>query len=62
MQKLKARRNRTRHFEIMVMSYYRETRPECKNESFFTSGKQKKIECFNYDGYCDHCKTVFEAR
>ena len=21
----------------------------------------KKIGCFNVDGYCDHCKTVFEA-
>ena len=21
----------------------------------------KKIDCFNVDGYCDHCKTVFEA-
>ena len=29
--------------------------------SFFTSGKQKKIDWFNVDGYCDHCKTVFEA-
>ena len=27
----------------------------------FISGKQKKIECFNVDRYCDHCKTVFEA-
>ena len=36
-------------------------RPECKIESFFTSGKQKKIDCFNVDGYCDHYKTVFEA-
>ena len=22
---------------------------------------RKKIDCFNVDGYCDHCKTVFEA-
>ena len=22
---------------------------------------RKKIDCFNMDGYCDHCKTVFEA-
>ena len=22
---------------------------------------KKKIDCFNVDGYCDHCKTVFEA-
>ena len=61
MQKFKARHNRTRNFENMVMSFYQESRPECKIESFFTSGKQKKIDCFNVDGYCDHCKTVFEA-
>ena len=61
MQKFKARHNRTRNFENMVMSFYQKSRPECKIESFFTSGKQKKIDCFNVDGYCDHCKTVFEA-
>ena len=61
MQKFKARHNRTRNFENMVMSFFQESRPECKIESFFTSGKQKKIDCFNVDGYCDHCKTVFEA-
>ena len=61
MQKFKARHNRTRNFENMVKSFYQETRPACKIESFFTSGKQKKIDYFNVDGYCDHCKTVFEA-
>ena len=61
MQKFKARHNRTRNFEKMVMSFYQESRTECKLESFFTSGKQKKIDCFNVDCYYDHCKTVFEA-
>ena len=42
MQKFKARHNRTCNFENMVMSFYQETRPACKIESFFTSGKQKK--------------------
>ena len=46
----------------MVMSFHQKTRPDCKIESFFISGKQKIIDCFNVDGYCDHCKTVFEAR
>ena len=45
MQKLKARLNQTRNFEKTVLSFYQETRPECKIESFFTSGKQKKIDC-----------------
>ena len=61
MQKFKARHNLTRNFVIMFMSFYQKTRPACKSESFFTSGKQKKIDCFIVDGYCDHCKTVFEA-
>ena len=61
MQKFKASHNRTRNFEKMVMSFYQEKRPECKIDSFFKSGKQKKIDCFNVDGYCDHCKTMFGA-
>ena len=62
MQKFKARNNRSRNFENMVVSFNQETRPESKFESFFTSGKlKKKIDCFSVDGYCDHCKTVFEA-
>ena len=61
MQKFKARTNQTRNFENMVMSFYQGTRPEYNIESFFTSGKQKKIDCSKVDGYCDHCKTVFEA-
>ena len=60
-QKFKARQNRVRAFENMVMSYFQSTRPECKIESYYTTGKQKKIDCFSVDGYCDHCKTVFEA-
>ena len=40
-QKFTARRNRNRNFENVVMSFYQETRPECKIESFFTSEKQK---------------------
>ena len=61
MQKFKARHNQTRNFDNMVMSFYQESRPERKTESFFPSGKHLKIGCFNVDGYYDHCKTVFEA-
>ena len=43
------------------MSFYHELRPECTTDSFYTTGKQKKMDCFHVDGYCDHCKTVFEA-
>ena len=38
------RQNKTRSFENMVMSYFQRTRPECKIESFFTTGRQKKID------------------
>ena len=57
----KARKNRKRNFENTVMSVYQELRPECKIESLYTTGKQKKIDCFHVDGQCDRCKTVFEA-
>ena len=55
------RQNKTRSFENMVMSYFQRTRPECEIESFFTTGRQKKIVCFSVDGICSHCNTVFEA-
>ena len=55
------RQNKTRSFENMVISYFQRTRPEYKIESFFTTGRQKKIDCFSVDGICSHCNTVFEA-
>ena len=55
------RRNKTSSFENMVMSYFQRSRPECKIESFFTTGRQKKIDCFSVDVFCSHCNTVFEA-
>ena len=55
------RQNKTRSFENMVMSFFQRTIPECKLESFFTTGRQKKIDCFSVDGFCSHCNTVFEA-
>ena len=55
------RQNKTRSFENMVTSFFQSTRPDCKIESFFTTGRQKKIDCFSVDGFCFHCNTVFEA-
>ena len=60
-QKFKARTNNFRKFENMVMSYLQSQRPECTIESYYTTGKQKKIDCFSVDGFCAHCDTVFEA-
>ena len=56
------RQNKTRSFENMVMPFFQRTRPDCESESFFTTGRQKEIDCFNVDGFCSHCNTVFEAR
>ena len=53
--------NKTLSFENKVMCFFQQTRPECKIESFFTTGRQKKIDCFGVDGFCSHCNTVFEA-
>ena len=59
--KFTPRQNKTHSFEYMVMSYFQRIRPECEIESFFTAGRQKKIESFSVDGFCSHCMTVFEA-
>ena len=55
------RQNKTLGFENLVMSFFQRTRPECEIESFFTTGRQKKIDFFSVDGFCVHCNTVFEA-
>ena len=60
-QKFRARTNTSRTFENMVMSYLQSQRSECKIESYYTTGKQKKIDSFSVDGFCTHCNTVFEA-
>ena len=55
------RQNKTGSLENMVMSYFQGTRPDCKIESFYTTGRQKKIDCFRVDDFCSHCNSVFEA-
>ena len=59
--RFKLRKNKTCSFKNMVMSYFIRTRPECEIQSFCTTGRQKKIDCFSVDGFCSHCNTVFEA-
>ena len=59
--RFRPRQNKTRSFENMVMSYYQRIRLDCKIVSFYTTGTQKKIDCFSVDGFCEHCNTVFEA-
>ena len=57
----KLQQNKSRNIENMVMSSFQRQRPDCKIESFYTTGTQKKIDCFKVDGFCAHCNTVFEA-
>ena len=45
----------------MVLSFFQQTRPASKIESNVTTGRQKKIYCFNVDGICKYCNTAFEA-
>ena len=56
-----ARRNKSRSFENLVLSYFHRSRPDCKIESYVTTGRQMKFDCFRVDGIWYHCNTVFEA-
>ena len=60
--RIKPQQNKSRNFENMVVSYFQRQRPDCKIESFYTTGTQKKIDCFKVDGFCANCNTVFEAK
>ena len=55
------RQNKTQSYENMVLSYFQRTRPDCKIENFYSTGRQRKIDHFSVDGFCSHCNTVFEA-
>ena len=55
------RQNKKSSFENMVMSFFQRTRLGCKIETFFTTGRQKKIDCFSVDGFCSPCNTVIET-
>ena len=55
------RQSKTGSFENMVMSSFQRTRTDCKIESFYTTGRQKKIDRFSVDGFCSHYNTVIEA-
>ena len=59
--KLKLRLNKTRSFEITVISYFQRFRSQCKVEGFNTMGTQKRSDAYSVDGFCGHRNTVFEA-
>ena len=56
-----ARQNKSRTFENMVLSYFGQSRPDCKIESNVNTGRQNKNDCISVDGICYHYNTVFEA-
>ena len=59
--RFKPQHNKSRNSENTVKSYFQRQRPDCKIESFYTTGIQKKVDCFKVNGFCAHCNTVFEA-
>ena len=44
------------------MSYLHSQHLNCTIENYNTTGNQKKVGCYNVDGFCAQCKTIFEAR
>ena len=56
-----ARQTQSRSVENMVLSYFQQSRPDCKHESNVTTGRQKKVDCFSVGGIFHRCNTVFEA-
>ena len=61
LQRFKPHKNKSRSFEKMVMSYFQGLRPNTRIESFYATGIQERVDCFNADGLCGHCNTVSEA-
>ena len=61
LQRFKLLSKKIRSFEIMVMAFFQNSRPECNNRSFYTTGTQRKIDSFSVGGFCSHCNTFFEA-
>ena len=59
--RFKPQQNKSRNSENMVMCYLQRQKPDCKIESFYTTETQKKMDCFKVDGFCAHCKMVFET-
>ena len=59
--KTKSRRNKTRTFENIITSYLQRVRPQCKLESFYTTGREKNCDAFGVDAFCGHGNALFEA-
>ena len=51
------RQNKANSFKKLVMSSFQQTRPECKIESFFATGRERKID----SGFHYYCNVLFKA-
>ena len=58
---LRLDKTRPAALKIWPCPIFQRARPECEIESFFTTGRQKKSDCFSVSGFCSHCNIVFEA-
>ena len=56
-EETEARQNWDLTFENMVMSYFEQPHLNAKTKVT----KLQELHCFSVDGYCNQCKTVFEA-
>ena len=54
----KPRQKKSQSFENKVISYSQRMRPDCRIESFYTTGTQKMINYFEADGFCEHWNIV----
>ena len=52
--RFKPQQNKPRDFENKVIPNFQRQRPDCQIENLYTTGTQKKIECFKIDGFCAH--------
>ena len=58
-QKFKARQNKSRKFENMLCRTYNLSVLTAPLKAPTQLELRKKIDCFNVDGFCAHCKTIF---
>ena len=45
----------------MVLSFFQQTRHDCRIERIYTKGRQNKTDCFKNDGFYSLRNIVFEA-
>ena len=58
---IQTKSNKAHFSEHMVIVNFQKLRLNCKIKIFYTTGTQKKSNCFRVDGFCDHLSIIFEA-